>query len=456
MDYVGDLYLVMMKGAELFVDSTAMFFSTMSLITKIKNETGEFPKPYGLGSLHIYGGKISKNYSKFSGRNVGLQLTKLYKFEAVNVDFYELSQANHLLDMSGCGSVLIQNCTFHGMSLPEKYKPTQYKQIASDDTNNNVNLELVQIDVSNGIENAGMGDTDVEPCNNVIIENCVFTTSDNANSVNYRPIGMHTPPKNNLGTKLYYENIVIRNNKFYNTLGRAICLFATKNARIEGNYFESVETLIDDVVMIGGSDSTQGYNDCVDTDNIVIANNIFNYETPNNDEFNAISFNKHKIDNFDFTRNAVVEGNYSSLNILNKRVKYYYERANDIHKVENEDSEVVYISDVAPSSNKTMDWGTQYANEIDVPLEAFIPDYHGTAGWSTTLTFKMPINYANQSVKVRTRNSSHAAVSEVTVQLDNNAIGVVTIPQGNIYYCRFTVGGGNTVAILSYLQKINQ
>ena len=296
-DYIGDVSFVCGEGAIIYCNTkNKPIYHTYNLLKSIYTSTGSFPPTGSLGTLRLIGGTYQRNlalFEDYTGRNETFLLSYMTSLYVDGVIFKPMCRGNHLFDLSGLRNVTIKNSTFYGTYFSNDILPTTNIQGTE-----NVNVELIQIDVANGgLTKTYDNDQNAEPTCNVLIENNIFTHDSENNCYNYRSIGMHSNPYMDDSTvKSYFDNIVIRNNKFIEPLGRCICYFATKNSKIEGNRFYVTDNLIDNIVVIGGRTVNEGWDDITDTDTICIKNNEFFVSSENKASWYAIAVNPYKQD----------------------------------------------------------------------------------------------------------------------------------------------------------------
>lgn len=231
---------------------------------------------YNLGSLEIDGGTFKRPYtsSDVTGRrSSGLQCCQLELLSVKNCTFVDCCSGNHLIDISGCKEVIIENNIFNGMHLPSVIRPTReayYSYITDDGTTIYTDLEMIQIDHGTGL---GLGTIQTPTKNIKIINNAFMPNEENINSVIYRPIGSHTV--SNLG---YYRNIEISGNKFVNPFGRVISISKAIGVKICDNEFiNDSQNVICDIVRM--SLNVGGNND---SKNIKVTGNSVNYSVDTN------------------------------------------------------------------------------------------------------------------------------------------------------------------------------
>lgn len=210
-------------------------------------------EPFSLGNFEIDGGiwTTTRNYDySTDARSTGIQVTKLSRVTVKNAEFFELTQSNHLFDISGSCNVVIENNIFHGMFFNSIQKPTDA----------NGNFELLQIDVASGIDvSICVPDGHNESTKNVRICNNTFVPSGKDNCYLYRPIGLHYAGATKENIADWYDNVLIYNNKFVDVLGRAIEISCMTNVDVSENVFKYSDgiLLIDDIIKCG--DVTWGY-----------------------------------------------------------------------------------------------------------------------------------------------------------------------------------------------------
>lgn len=229
LDYCNDTELIFAKNAVL-----SCVHKDGTVLTDIKSISNG--SNYDRGSLTIKGGIIKRNYTELDSgeqRSIGIQCCQLKFLSIIGTEFIDICAGNHLIDMSGIGSVVIDNCIFRGMHLPEVIRPTKeanYSYTKDDGTVMYTDLEMLQIDHGKGLSTPSLEEN---PTNNVIIRNCIFRPNKgNPHSVIYRPIGMHS-----VSSIASYENIEIYNNQFEQSLGRVISISNAVNIKINNNRF---------------------------------------------------------------------------------------------------------------------------------------------------------------------------------------------------------------------------
>lgn len=245
--YIGQL-LRYYPNTRIVMESNARLIrpqGTGGMFTDVFNVTPITPC-YSLGYFEIIGGTSICNYTPdfVSSREVYIQAGRLSRLTVKDHTMIDCCCANHLIDISGSNNVLIEGCTIQGMHLPPSLRPTD----PYGDTTVIANLEMLQIDRGNGLGSSGDGDYSFYPTKNVTIRNNVFKKNEsNVYSVVYRPIGIHANVLEPV-TYLFFENISIEGNEFYDVLGRVIGLSKTKNVAIKNNRFYNTTGLIDHVI----------------------------------------------------------------------------------------------------------------------------------------------------------------------------------------------------------------
>ncbi len=147
-----------------------------------------------------------------------------------NVDF-KYCKGNHLLEITGCENVLIENCEFDGYMAGTA--------VDEDEEDGLCAKEAIEIDIPSSKYNwVGSYDGDDTVCRNITVTDCVFRDY---------PCGVgdhHSVPN------AHSSNITIKNNKFVYSLaepaGCAIRTYAFDNCVIEnntitGNYFTPIK-----------------------------------------------------------------------------------------------------------------------------------------------------------------------------------------------------------------------
>ena len=225
---------------------------------------------YSNGYLRIKGGVFKGTYPSGNTvyRLIGLQCGKLSELTIEDVSFIDACAGNHLIDISGCNNVTIRNNKIVGMHLQHSLRPTT----PNGDTEHVASLEMVQIDVGEGLGVGTNEPYDLIPTKNVVIEGNEFmANTDNEESVLYRPIGIHMNPYEGY----YYENIRINDNSFKNVLGRCIGISGVKQVEICRNTFSSDLAMIDDLIKLSLFVGTLAR----DSKNIKIEDNVCDMES---------------------------------------------------------------------------------------------------------------------------------------------------------------------------------
>ena len=129
-----------------------------------------------------------------------------------DVNFKDAANSDHIIDCSGNNNVLIENCTFEGVTA----------NVGSSDI---FYTEMIQIDHTGGFSPSI--DSNL-PTQNVTIKNCTFKPNfNNAKSICCLPIGGHS-----CLNELPYNNIVIENCDFINPLDKeSYSLFTLLNVK---------------------------------------------------------------------------------------------------------------------------------------------------------------------------------------------------------------------------------
>ena len=324
-------------GAEMIINSNPIY-TTFDI-------SGENVSPYSLGSFKIIGGHwITTRTFDISENSIstGFQLTKMSGVEIINATFDELTQSNHLFDISGTKNILIQGCIFRGTFFNPSQKPDRHG-----------NFEMIQIDLASGINLSICAENGHNECTkNVVIENCVFEPSGKDNCYLYRPVGMHFGGTLINNVVDWYDNIKIENNIFHNVLGRAIEVSCARNVSVKGNIFKQETEVIDGIIKCGsvrwdntatwatfnGITDRQRYN-CM---NISICDNILSCSV-NSDEmfidaFPVLDVSDMYVDSSGspltkMAKNVTIKGNTGDLSI----------RVNNIHMLNINNNDVPNI-----------------------------------------------------------------------------------------------------------------
>lgn len=233
---------------------------------------------YNLGSLEIEGATITRPFASEDTNAqtcIGLQCCQLELLSIKNCHFVDCSAGNHLIDISGCKEVIIENNIFEGMHLPSTIRPTKeanYSYDTEDGVTIHTDLEMIQIDHGKGLSTQSMAD---DPTMNVRIYGNVFMPNEeNANSVIYRPIGIHS-----VSTIGMYRNIAISCNTFKDAIGRVISLTNANGVDIKNNLFTNdKETVFSDLVRI----TLMIFGKHYDSKDISVIGNEVDYSVDNN------------------------------------------------------------------------------------------------------------------------------------------------------------------------------
>lgn len=328
------------KGAEIIVNSSPIYTPF--------EIAGANVLPYSLGSFKIIGGywTTSRTFGETGNPiSTGFQVTKMERVELIDAIFDELTQSNHLFDISGSKNVFIKGCTFRGMYFNPSQKP-----IGRDG-----NFEMIQIDLASGIDLSICTENGHNECTkNVVIKDCVFEPSGKDNCYLYRPVGIHFSGTLVNNVVDWYDNIKIENNIFYNVLGRAIEVSCARNVSVKGNIFKQETKIIDGIIKCGsvrwgntatwatfnGISDKQRYN-CM---NISILDNILSCSVDSDemfiDAFPVLDTSSMYVDSSGIpltkmAKNVTIKGNTGDLNI----------RANNINmlNIDNNDVPNVYV-----------------------------------------------------------------------------------------------------------------
>lgn len=328
------------KGAEIIVNSSPIYTPF--------EIAGANVLPYSLGSFKIIGGYWTTQRTFGETGNpisTGFQVTKMERVELIDAIFDELTQSNHLFDVSGSKNVFIKGCTFRGMYFNPSQKP-----IGRDG-----NFEMIQIDLASGINLSICTENGHNECTkNVVIKDCVFEPSGKDNCYLYRPIGIHFGGTLINNVVDWYDNIKIENNIFHNVLGRAIEVSCARNVSVKGNIFKQETEIIDGIIKCGsvrwdntatwatfnGISDKQRYN-CM---NISILDNMLSCSVDSDEMFidafpildtSSMYVNSSGSPLTKMAKNVTIKGNTGDLNI----------RANNIHmlNIDNNDVPNVYV-----------------------------------------------------------------------------------------------------------------
>lgn len=272
LNYTNNTELNFAKGAVVdCMHKDGVVLTNINSISKASN--------YNSGSLTIKGGTIKRNYNESDTteqRSIGIQCCQLMSLNIDSTEFIDVCAGNHLIDMSGIHDVVIDNCIFRGMHLPDSIRPTKEANYSYTKTDGSVmytDLEMIQIDHGKGLSTPSLEEN---PTRNVTIKNCTFRPNiNNPHSMIYRPIGIHS-----VSTVGRYENIEICNNVFEQSIGRVLSFSNAKNIKINGNTFINTKyPMFSDIIrftlMIFGK-----YYNCF---NAEIVGNTVNYTVENND-----------------------------------------------------------------------------------------------------------------------------------------------------------------------------
>ena len=328
------------KGAEIIVNSSPIYTPF--------EIAGANVLPYSLGSFKIIGGcwTTSRTFGETGNPiSTGFQVTKMERVELIDAIFDELTQSNHLFDISGSKNVFIKGCTFRGMYFNPSQKP-----IGRDG-----NFEMIQIDLASGINLSICTENGHNECTkNVVIKDCVFEPSGKDNCYLYRPVGIHFGGTLINNVVDWYDNIKIENNIFHNVLGRAIEVSCARNVSVKRNIFKQETEIIDGIIKCGsvrwgntatwatfnGISDKQRYN-CM---NISILDNILSCSVDSDEMFidafpvldtSSMYVNSSGSPLTKMAKNVTIKGNTGDLNI----------RANNIYmlNINNNDVPNVYV-----------------------------------------------------------------------------------------------------------------
>ena len=275
---------------------------------------------HNAGYFILEGGTLHGNWSesdeaiKYGGETGAFG--HLSRFELKDCTIIDGANGDHVFDICGCDNILIEGNTFlgvHGVVNP---------------------TEVIQIDLMmTGSFSAGYFDNTTTK--NCVIRNNIFKPNpNNSKSKMTIPLGSHSSKDG-----IYYENITIENNKFYNvegnTVSNGISLSMVDGCIIKNNLFDytniELKTDIIKLQIPNGTTIT-----CNPFKNILIENNIINltnctgsynalnvYVNPNeknywienvnilNNDFGGMPINLTKIKNIEFKGNRnITTGNF--------------------------------------------------------------------------------------------------------------------------------------------------
>ncbi|NLL79623.1 MAG: hypothetical protein GX234_07520 [Clostridiales bacterium] len=254
-----------------FADNAKITFDSASGIVMTNSNHLVGKDAFSCGYLRIKGGSFEGQYSDDQTQKVCIQAGKLSELSITGTSFLNACARNHLLDISGCQNIIIENCFFDGMNFSEELRP-------HDETENlqpNAKLEMIQIDLAKGLGTPVQSEEDEKSARNILIKNCVFGKKNSGQIeqiVSYRPIGIHNISQDETSC---YDNIIIEGNEFYNCLGSCIRLSRVRNAVITENYFWNTDEVIDGVVVLALADSDGNEGDI---QNIAITGNRCEYK----------------------------------------------------------------------------------------------------------------------------------------------------------------------------------
>ena len=230
---------------------------------------------YSNGYLRLNGGTFKGVYPSGNTvyRLICLQCGKLSELTIENVSFIDACAGNHLLDISGCNNVTIRHNKIIGMHLQQSLRPTT----PNGDEGHVAALEMIQLDVGKGLGVGVNPPYDLIPTKNVVIEDNEFMANpDNAESVLYRPIGIHMNPYDGY----YYENIRINDNSFKDILGRCIGISGVRLVEICRNTFESELPMVDDLIklsMFMGTLARDSHNINIEDNKATMQSDTYNF-----------------------------------------------------------------------------------------------------------------------------------------------------------------------------------
>lgn len=186
---------------------------TQSCYIKSNQQSVQSAGYTGVSNLVIKNGTID-------GDEIGVCIPLMHtnNIEFNNIKFIDCAKWTHILDLGGCYDTKIKNCLFSGVYLPSA---DSYR-------------ELIQTDYA-GSDNMPYWNTGVVydniPTKKLIIENCIFEKG--GGSTYPTAIGTHSTA--DINDTL--EDIIIRNNKFYECEKANIKFHGIKNLIIENNEF---------------------------------------------------------------------------------------------------------------------------------------------------------------------------------------------------------------------------
>lgn len=246
-----------LEGAEILRDHDGSYF--------INGISGESYEAYGAyGNITIEGGLWNGNVNRQSyGYNM-LNFGKAENITIKDATFKDYS-GGHVLDISGCKYVVIDNCKFIG------FRPTDGREFA----------EAIQLAEHTALGFEAFGPYDHSPCVDVLIQNCYFGPSGTGATYGANGIGTHSATHN-----VYNRDIRVVNNVFEDSYYVAVRLFKYKDCIVKGNVFRkcargvAMSNVLGNTLSSQDADGNQTYM-CQSGEDYVITDNIFDGCTTN-------------------------------------------------------------------------------------------------------------------------------------------------------------------------------
>lgn len=238
-------------GCEVF-SNTHIVFARGSKITKTTTGSDSHifdlgysstTKGYGGGASNILfeGGYFTGNATDVKG--ICISCHHVNNLTLRNMTFYDAMYDNHILDLSGCSNILIDNCTIQGFT-PQATRGY---------------IEAIQLDSSyNGaLAYKASGGFDGLATKNVTVQNCRFlpirNTDGSVLKVSPNPIGSH-----HFVAKQYFKNIKFIDNVVEDCLGTGIQsntgswirIYAIDGLIIRGNTFLNTNSSNNNAIML--------------------------------------------------------------------------------------------------------------------------------------------------------------------------------------------------------------
>ena len=270
----------------------------------IRNHAGSFlingsvnksyPLPYSANcNITIEGGQWDGNPSRQETSYNMLNFGKGDTINIKNVTF--LNYCSHVLDISGCKNVVIENCCFKG------FRPLEGREFA----------EAIQIAEHTEKGFSGIQDWDYSICENVTISNCYFGKSSVLNQ-GCNGVGGHSATHN-----VFNKNIKIVNNVFENSYNAGIRVFKWKDVFIKNNMFKNCKHGVVISSTVGGSESSndvngnQTYLSQAGSD-IFVENNTFINSEMADVYLSGQTSNVNNIESLARIKNVVIKSNISN------------------------------------------------------------------------------------------------------------------------------------------------